>query len=300
MDGGHDDSLELLLDTITNAFGGILFLALLVVVLLQVTTDRAASELPSRELADKLVGMQTKLLSASRERDELLQALSVQDRLGKQLMSEENQRNLETLEKARDSNVALKSDRIQLADVLVSKQNEINSLAQSLNELKDRLKVKAGEVDDAELKLREEVRTRTTTAKLPRLHETSKVEIAAVVRFGRLYFVHRYDASMRSREVNTDHMVIIDEGPDGVVATPKPYQGIAMDQPESLRAAIDMELRMFPAGTIYLAIAVWEDSFDQFIRLKNVLVELGHEYRVIPVEEGGMVTESSVDTPLVQ
>ena len=37
--GDGDDSLELLLDTITNAFGGIVFLAILVIILLQNSSE---------------------------------------------------------------------------------------------------------------------------------------------------------------------------------------------------------------------------------------------------------------------
>ena len=45
-----DGSLELLLDTITNAFGGILFLAILVVVLLKATGQKVDTVKPVSEL----------------------------------------------------------------------------------------------------------------------------------------------------------------------------------------------------------------------------------------------------------
>lgn len=300
MSDGDESSLELLLDTITNAFGGILFLALLVIVLLQMTSDRVADEPPSRETATKLVAMEREVLSATRERDELLRATVIQDQLAKQLVTDENRIALGSLQASRQSSTDLNSQRVKLAAELVNKQNEINTLAQTLSDLKTRVKLKSAEVDDAKLKLQAELRARTTTANLPRLHETSKVEIAVVLRFGRLYFLHRYDPSLASRELNTEDMVILEDAADSVLATPKPYRGTPVDNIEAVRATVLRELKSFPPQAIYLAIAVWEDSFDQFIDLKNLLIELKYEYRVIPLGEGGMISESSIDKPLIQ
>jgi hypothetical protein len=300
MNDGQESSLELLLDTITNAFGGILFIALLVIVLLQLTNENVMRKPPTREMAGRLVAMENELVSTERERDQLLRALVIHDQLAEQLVTDDNRRELETLTSARSSSTELNSRRLELAESLVGKQNEINAMAQTVSEMNDRLKLKSAEVDDEQRKLRAEVQSRTTTAKLPRLHETAKIEIAVVLRFGRLYFIHRYDAALTGREVNTDDMVIVDNGADGIVATPKPYRGTPVDNGELIRATIRDQLRRFPAQTTYLAIAVWDDSFDQFIELKNALVELGYEYRVIPLLQGQAISESNIATPLVQ
>ncbi len=300
MNDDQQSSLELLLDTITNTFGGILFLALLVVVLLQLTVDKSIPEAPQRETAERLVTLETELTVAVRQRDELLRTASIQDRLLKQFATESNRQELEQLKTARETMRAVETERLQLAGDLVSKQNEINSVAQEISTLNNCVKIQKTQVEDAKAKLQAEIRSRTTTAKLPKMHETRKAEIAVVLRYGRVYFVYRYDASLSSREVNTDDMVVVENGADELVATPKPYAGIAVENADVLRSDLRKKLQSFPPDAVYLAIAVWDDSFDKFIEFKNALIEIGYEYRVIPIESGGSVSESTDAKPRVQ
>ena len=96
-----DSSLELLLDTITNTFGGILFLALLVVVLLQMTSEATSVEAPNPEVIDALNELEVQLIAVTRQRDELVRATRAQDALLRQLATESNRRDLERLRESR-------------------------------------------------------------------------------------------------------------------------------------------------------------------------------------------------------
>ena len=122
MNDDRQSSLELLLDTITNTFGGIVFLALLVVVLLQLTSDKATQEAPQKETVDRLVAMETELITATRQRDELLRAVLVQDQLLGQFATEENRRDLGRLRTSREMMRATESQRLKLAGDLVNKR----------------------------------------------------------------------------------------------------------------------------------------------------------------------------------
>lgn len=295
-----ESSLELLLDTITNTFGGIVFLALLVVVLLQLTSDRMSTAPPKPETADRLITLEKDMIIATAKRDVLLRTLAIQAQLLDQLSTESSRQDLARLQQARARVHELESVGLDLAQSVVGNQNEINGLAARMDDLNRRLRIRKADIENADRELQAEIRSRTTTARLPLMHETAKAEVAIVIRYGRAYFVHRYDAQLSSREVNTDDMVVIEDADEDVVATPKPYAGIPIADSDTLRKEMQMALERYPPGLVYLAIAVWEDSFNHFIRFKNVLVEMGYEYRVIPVEVGGIVSESSGPTPRVQ
>ena len=43
-------------------------------------------------------------------------------------------------------------------------------------------------------------------------------------------------------------------------------------------------------GRDYLAIAIWEDSFDVFLTLKKALISKDFQYRLILVREGDSIT----------
>ncbi len=300
MNDSPESSLELLLDTITNAFGGILFLALLVVLLLRITSETKGTEAPTREAAANLSAAQASLIAAERERDELLRAVAMQEQLAGQLLSVESQEQLELLDGARESRDDLGSQRLSLAGALVATQNGIKQMDRQLQDLRERLAIKTAEAETTRQALEREIKLRTTSAKLPRLHVTTRMEVAVVLRYGRLYFVHSYDATLTSRQLNVEDMAILREEDGQVLVTPKPYRGIALDGQLDLRAALSNKLQPLPPQDVYLAVAVWDDSFGQFMQLKNTLVEMGYEYRVIPLEQGGMVVESNVDSPLVQ
>lgn len=300
MKDNQQNSLELLLDTITNTFGGIVFLAMLVVVLLQLTSNTQDPDLPDPETESRLHELQGELIAAKKKRNSLRQATDVQAQMTEELGTENNWENLAALKSARREKQRLDSQRIELAQTLVSKQVEINNTARAIKNTKNRLEVTRNDLEEAKRDLTEEIESRTTTAKLPRMHETTKAEIAIVLRYDRIYFPHKYDASLGYRRVNADEMVILESTTDELVITPKPYAGIAISESGSMRDAMRTKLQRFPKGTVYLAIGVWDDSFDPFIELKNVLVELGYEYRVMPVKVGQAISERSGISPRVQ
>ena len=54
-DESNSASLDLLLDTICNTFGGVLFVSMLVVILLNMSAAEVSDEPPSASAAEKLI-----------------------------------------------------------------------------------------------------------------------------------------------------------------------------------------------------------------------------------------------------
>lgn len=90
--------------------------------------------------------------------------------------------------------------------------------------------------------------------------------------------------------LNTDDFVIVDDGIQRITATAKPYAGIPA-QELSARPTLVARLKAFNPHEHYLAVIVWEDSFEACQEFKNVMVDLGFEYRLILLPEGESATD---------
>lgn len=120
------------------------------------------------------------------------------------------------------------------------------------------------------------------------------------MRYGRLYRVHRDQGVDLRGRLNTDHFVILADDADQIRVTPKPYAGIPVSDDQQLETQLQETLSASDKEQHYLAIAVWEDSFDRFVFLKNAIVDMGFEYRLIPIEENSIISEGGGGQPLVQ
>src|SRR5262245_56842676 len=122
------DSLELLLDTITNAFGGILFLAILVVVLLQGTGKNIehAREVDEPSAAD--------LVERLREREAALATISLEAKavqtVAEHIAEPKLTSTLESLQLAKDRRDQLAKEKSQLVEKLATRQTQLEALAQ--------------------------------------------------------------------------------------------------------------------------------------------------------------------------
>jgi hypothetical protein len=50
-------------------------------------------------------------------------------------------------------------------------------------------------------------------------------------------------------------------------------------------------LKTFDPQKVHLAIPIWADSFEYFQTLKNTIVGLGFEYRLMPMTDGAILTD---------
>src|SRR5687768_3661347 len=78
------DSLDLLLDTICNTFGGVLFIAMLVIILLNMSGEKAASVPATPDAQAQLAAAQAEMVRAQTELDQLRRAAAEQAKLASQ------------------------------------------------------------------------------------------------------------------------------------------------------------------------------------------------------------------------
>lgn len=267
-------SLELLLDTICNTFGGVLFLAILIAMLLQlrgravsVAPPSAASQLEFERLTNEQVDARERL-------EKINKALREQGQLVSQF--KQNAQAIAELEKQKQHRDRLNASSAKLLEDVASKQQSVNIEAQQIANLDSALAEAERDKSNLDSRLKKEMEARKESARLPTLHDTIKREFAVCLRHGRLYRV-----LLHGQPNQQDFDV-------GTVAgrrtmTPKPQGGHSVPQGEPGKALFGSTLDGIEPDISYVAIFVWPDSYAQFRQMKEVLLARGFEYRLVPL-----------------
>ncbi len=274
-----ESSLELLLDTICNTFGGVIFLAILVVILVQMTSRSEVTDSPAPSQAE-LAEFEERRSENQAKLDTLRRAAAQQQQLIKRFAKPENRDLLQQLQLARTSRDGLTDRRSRSSGRISQAQMKVNEISESLKQMAIALSKAAQALAAAEEALRKEKTARTRTARHSMLRSTRKEQKVLCLRYGRLYQVlKRQDGAY---VFNSDDC----EEPQGnlfLVLKPgggKPVKGAS--QP-----LFDDVLANYDRGAHYLAVPVWPDSFEEFALLRDAMVRAGFEYNLRPMLKEG-------------
>lgn len=300
-----DSSLELLLDTICNTFGGVLFLAMLVSLMLTQTRRRVegqpATAAPAVSAAD-LVRLETRAAEATRD----VEALEEQVRQARRIagdfevvdaesllaaMEAAEQRARET--EARRGGLLASIAGEQAAAARSSAAKEANerdrqALAERASRARARLAAASAERDQlvaAAIRIRDEEARRSTvetTGRAPRMRETNKAEFPLLLRYGRLYLAKKL---VGGRLVVNEDDFMLKPGLIANMAEAKPHAGIDLTAEEGRDAGLRRVTADFPPERWYACLVVHPDSFEEYLTAKNWLVARGYEIRLIPSDK---------------
>lgn len=292
------DSLELLLDTICNTFGGIVFIALLVVLMLRNTAPALVKpqDVVSPDelvrLASQLEAVTAELSSLRTARAELARrAQAFAPHEVRDLMAERDAlaEEMDAIHGARDWKVA---ENASLAAEIERQESELGAIPERLAEAK-------AEVDRLQAELNATRRSKAREIRNPLVRQSgSWRELGLVLRYGRMYLWHRYDADGERAGLNTEEFVVVGEEDGTIITHPDPTKGIPLTKGGSTDEAIRNRLRPFPSGRFYVAVVVRPDSFDRFAILRDVLIRAGYDYRLMPSESS--VTDTGGSDTRVQ
>jgi len=284
------DSLELLLDTLCNTFGGVLFIAMLVTVLLQMSGKGAASRPREPIDAEVLNDLADELEVLGRERDALLNELRAnppewvdsdvpETRIEADLAEIESR--LEDLERRRD------------AKLVETGRTDANAL--TLDEEAAAAKGRPGQLEREIEKLREQLaeiqRANSRIIRTPVVHTSKKRCLAIELRYDRLYLVHTYTAAGDRMGPNLDEYVLLAETDDGLVVTADPTRGVPIADQQTLSESLRKRLDRFAPSVWYLDLAVRSESFGSFHALQKASYDLGYEMRVLPLADSAEVSD---------
>jgi hypothetical protein len=283
------DSLELMLDTICDTFGSVLFIAILVVILLQQTGGSVTSPpiaIPPEKLhnlSQQIVELTAELtrLKANRESQ-----VAIVDSFSTEEVRELIQRRRELV--AKETELHVKANELLAQNAKLAARVEADRAENS--KVKQDLEVALREKQQTQTTLENDRKSRTTEARLPLLRPPgARQEIGLVLRYGRLYLWHRYDQFHNRLGLNTDDFVVVGEEDGGILTLPKPTGGILLDGSSESKEAVRRLLRRFDSRTCYFTPIVRPDSFAAFAHFRDIALELGFNYRLMPAEANSPV-----------
>jgi hypothetical protein len=293
-------SLELLLDTICNAFGGILFLTILVAMLLRLSSPRVDLQGVTSDARHELVQQEKRLSESLASLDSLRETLHVQRTTQQVLIDPGLEDRYREWNEQRSRLEQMRRDILEITRSLATTQEALDRIDDKRRQItKQRLKL---EEDIARLRndIGQTIRRNSKTIQPARTRSTVKGEFPLVVRYDRAYVVFHESAHGLFRSLNTNDFVIVDEEGGSQISTPKPYRGLALRENPSVGRDLRLLLQGHDPRNEYIAIAIWEDSFDSFSDLRDVCIENGFEYRIIPVTTDSILRFGPVDNPQVQ
>ncbi len=289
----NGDSLELLLDTICNTFGGILFIAMLVILMLQLSGDGesdAASTVQSVS-AIELATLRDELAGAQVELQRLHELHAGQQRTLAAFAPPE-------LSQLVDENLAMQEQVAELVhrrDELVAKAAahaaEIAAVRDDISETTSALQQAEDRLASVQKRLERDREERHQELQLSQVRSSSRVELGLVVQYGRLYVWHHYDRYGFRQGLNTDEFLILEIKLTGAVTTPNPLAGVPLDSSEQCRRAVLSRLEPFSPDRFDAAVIVRPDSFAEFAILRDILRSSGFRYRLIPTEVGEAIVD---------
>ncbi|MBU6173951.1 MAG: hypothetical protein KGQ60_09115 [Planctomycetes bacterium] len=276
-------SLDLLLDAICNAFGGIMFISISISILIQTRgnepeiPDRSdgLSEAEALQKQTQLSELQFKIETFSQsiaDRERLLVNEDTAEVSELQAKRDEIRKQLENMQKVQQS---LLGESIKKNQEIRETEKEVKTLEMLLKEARIAVSERSREVDDA----LDAVETNTT---LPKVYNTLKGNLIFAMRFGKLYLLSDLTRG-NANGINTKHVTGTSTS-SGVRVTLRQDAGWVMDTAE---ASNDLQnlIRSHPRATTYFTTAVWPDSFEEFLKWKEILVQEGYDYDLIPIDD---------------
>lgn len=254
---GHSDSLELLLNTMCNTFGGIVMISLVMALL---TRDSSPDAMANAR--------------AERWRGQIQDAANGLDDARKL------QQSLASNDQAARSALALAEERARLEKRIAEERaaTESNSLAaaksvppddsESLQRLRSRETALSSEVTEMLAQLERVKKSHQRELRLPRERASGKKPFYFIVRYGRVYPIAVFHDG--ERELNTES---IDwrQSKEGRVATPR------KDAPPASVPPFAKTVRELEPDRYLIHFIVYNDSFATFLSARQIPLQSGYD-----------------------
>lgn len=299
-----DSGLELLLDTITNTFGSVLFITMLIAVLLRMTShssvdresvssvEQARAEARVTELSSEIDRLKSALDALPRPEPVMARLASDISAIAAEIalvLTEDTTISAEIVE-MQERAAELDRSAAQTAAEL----SRIEALAAEEASRRVRAEEEAASLAQLAVELDRPVDPQkiVQVAQLPELTEQeNKKQFAIVVKYGRIYAWHVFDADGNRLGPNPDHFMITPRADGNLSVRARPEAGHIADG-ATVKHLLHELLQQFPPEHWVVATLVAEDSFSQFQTVKAALVDLGYQYEPIAVRSGEGIWDS--------
>lgn len=301
--GDATDALELFLDTICNAFGGIIFISLLVCVMLQLSGEvigaKPGDPVYEARLKAQLEDIQGEIEKLTAVRQTQIKQLPL-------VKSDTDPELIEKYTKLSEQQVKLDEIKNRLIKALGVIRIEVETSGKYLAKLvekKDKLE-KEHAILATTIKKQKDAESHVKL-RVPQSRTSRKRQIGVLLSGGRMSFVSKFnDRGARVAYNNADVKITEAPGAGGKVKaiSPRAGRGTTIENTEAFAGRLANVLAKFnakpgpgrdEAACHYFMTAVWPDSHKQFEILRDMLTERGFGYGLILMKEGESVPVGS-------
>lgn len=269
------DSMELLLDTICNTFGAVIFISMLLSIL--VKEKGAAEDTP--ELGAEIshvIATRTQEIVEARSRQQLLaQQVAQQEEVIRRFVNSDSTRIAAEIRQATDSRVQLLGEKSDAVENLTNIESQSLSMEAELRKQQQLLQGLERENTQLQQSMQNALALASRTARVPRVRQTRKTGVVFMLHDGRLYRA----TTPAGKLDDVDCMQREEEGPVHIV--PRPKAGLEISGPET---DVRAKFQGIQKERQFVRLFVSQNSFAQFIPVKDVLISLSLEYEVILFE----------------
>ena len=190
-----DSSLDLLLDTICNTFGGVLFISMLVVVLLNMTSRQVAITPPTDAAQAELARCRKELAQTQGDVDTWRTRVGIQEESEKLVNDPQLRELVEELGASQAERADIEDDTSDHLEEIGKSQTDVNDIARQLDRRAKAIARAKQALAAADEQLTQEVKKRTKELKAPTEQETTNREVVFLLRKGRLCACHKKDSN---------------------------------------------------------------------------------------------------------
>ena len=270
------DSLEMLLDTMCNAFGGIILIAIMIAIMAKPPTPEGGD--PEAELVKIQIQVkepQSEDLAA--ELDELVKKAQVIDPAVTNLVVQKNE-------------LAVKVTAAKTTmDNLASTPEQKKELAAKIKAQQAANAQKSKEVADAQMQmarvqaqLNQANKGEPVTIRAPRARGTKKEPAWVIIQHGKIWAAERFVDGKKELNKTTFKREI---RAGTTYFTPVPGKGVDILQNRRVSPTLANYLVSIPKESYYLQIQVHKDSFSDFRVFKELFLKKGIQYNWEPEKE---------------
>lgn len=277
------DSLDLLLDTMCNAFGGIVLMAILIALLIQ-DTDTDNPSTPSNQRDYARIAQKERELAVLEEE---VRALKGKVEANKELLDLVRQRKqLESTvaERRASGDLSVIQLNKRLGDLLAEKSEELTRLGRasaSLASVKAETKEKESALQKIQDQLEHYVSSRISETRPPELRDSSGMQFNFIFRYGEIYPVTNLEFSATGEIVDaSDNTVSITW--EGNETLPRQGYGAKLGTGSNEVADLLRKIKRYnelnadyPSKRFYIISFVYGDSFNLLDQFRTLIEEIG-------------------------
>lgn len=270
----NNDSLELMLDTICNIFGGMILMAILVIIQTQVTAGRI-DDTPEQEDA-KLINNKLQF-----ECERLIEDINYKKQKQIDLKSRFDLLSKDTVPLIKsnqeiDSALKISEDKITAVDKLLAEislqknkgNNAISEMQKEIVNLETDIQYKHSEI--------ERIEKNNKQVRLPFQHNQQNASFCYFLIYGdKAYYIESIIAD--DSPSDSGHCTIVSVGSGGVLVTPIKGEGFVVREDTMPGGFVQI---INKSNSVGLFVCADNESFNSFQQLKNFILEKGFLYSV--------------------